>query len=206
MRTKLDPTNSLSVTLFAMLAVAACLFGCQSPQKQVSLPQMSAPSSVVLASGDVVRVMFPGAPELNQTQKIRPDGRLGLPLIGEVDAAGQSLPGLQETLSRRYKTKLQNSTVLVDLETSAAVVYVSGAVNKPGKVSLERPMTAFEAVMEAGGFMPGLANPKKVILVRKDGGQHETQVLDLSPALRNERTSAVYLRPYDVLLIPERMF
>lgn len=186
--------------------MAACLFGCQSPQKQVSLPQMSAPSAVVLASGDVVRVMFPGAPELNQTQKIRTDGRLGLPLIGEIDAAGESLPGLQETLSRRYKTKLQNSTVLVDLETSAAVVYVSGAVNKPGKVSLERPMTAFEAVMEAGGFMPGLANPKKVILVRKDGGQHETQVLDLSPALRNERTSAVYLRPYDVLLIPERMF
>jgi len=195
-----------AVGYFALIA-ALVLAGCQTPPKQASVDQhATVPPSMVLAAGDVLRVVFPGAPELNQAQKIRPDGRIGLPLIGEVEAAGESLSGLQETLSRRYKTKLQNSTVVVDLETSAAVVYVSGAVNKPGKVSLERPMTAFEAVMEAGGFMPGLANPKKVILVRKDGDQHQTQVLDLSPTFRNERTSAIYLRPYDVLLISERMF
>jgi len=189
----------------AVFVVIACSSGCQSPQTHVALEQASAPLPVVLSAGDVVRIVFPGAPELNQIQKIRPDGKIGLPLIGEVEAAGESLPGLQERLSRLYKTKLQNTTVVVDLEATSAAVYVSGAVNKPGKILLERPITAFEAVMEAGGFR-GMANPKKVILVRNNGGQHQTQLLDLSPMLRNERTSAIYLRPYDVLVIPERMF
>ena len=47
----------------------------------------AAPSSVILSSGDVVKLSFSGAPELNQAQKIRADGKINLPLVGEVDAA-----------------------------------------------------------------------------------------------------------------------
>lgn len=187
-------------------AVVALSLGCQTPHKVTSPEQAAVQPSVVLAAGDIVRIVLPGAPELSQSQKVRPDGRIGMPLIGEVDAAGKSITGLQETLAGLYKTKLQNAAVVVSLEMTAAAIYISGAVNKPGKIMLERPMTALEAIMEAGGFTPGLANPKKVILVRKDGGQHRTQVLDLSPALRNEQTSATFLKPYDVLVVPERMF
>ena len=83
---------------------------------------------------------------------------------------------------------------------------MSGAVNKPGKVSMERPLTAFEAIMEAGGFAPGLANPRKVLLVRQNSGQQKTEILDLSPALRNEAGGSFYLKPYDSLIVPEKMF
>ncbi len=197
--------RSAGVSYFTLIA-AFILAGCQTASKPLTGGTAAVAPSMVLAAGDVLRIIFPGAPELNQAQKIRPDGKIGLPLIGEVEAAGATLSSLQDTLSRQYKPKLQNSTVVVGLETTAAAVYISGAVNKPGKVLLERPMTAFEAIMEAGGFTPGLANPKKVILVRKEGGQHQTQFLDLSPTLRDERTEAIYLRPYDVLVIPERMF
>ena len=86
------------------------------------------------------------------------------------------------------------------------MVYVSGAVNRPGRVSMERPLTAFEAIMESGGFAPGLANPKKVILVRQSNGRQQTQILDLSPALRNEVGDAFYLNPYDSLIVQEKMF
>jgi polysaccharide export outer membrane protein len=189
-----------------MAAVANFFIACQGPHKVVLPNQAIAHPSVVLGAGDIVRITFPGAPELNQAQKIRPDGKIGLPLIGEVDATGKSLSVLQDDLARLYKPKLQNSTVVLSLELTSAAIYISGAVNKPGKFMLERPMTALEAIMEAGGFTPGLANPKKVILVRQEGGQHRTQILDLSPAFRNEPTSAIYLKPYDVLVIPERMF
>jgi len=201
---------AFSGTAIAWMLLATAIFsysaGCQSQQKAAAPVQATVHPSVVLAAGDIVRITFPGAPELNQAQKIRPDGKIGLPLVGEVDATGKSLSALQDDLARLYKSKLQNPTVVLSLELTSAAIYISGAVNKPGKIMLERPMTALEAIMEAGGFTAGLANPKKVILVRQEGGQHRTQVLDLSPALRNESTGAIYLKPYDVLVIQERMF
>ena len=188
-----------------MLAALLCA-GCETPRTAGPMPESSIQKSVVLAAGDVLAISFPATPELNQTEKIRPDGKINLPQVGEVRAAGKSPESLQNDLTGLYQSKLQNATVLVGLARSGAVVYVSGAVNRPGKVSMERPLTAFEAIMEAGGFTPGLANPRKVLLVRQANGQQHTQMLDLSPALRNEAGGTFYLKPYDSLIVREKMF
>ena len=187
-----------------LLAVLAA--GCGTPKPTGPVPGSSAQRSVVLSPGDVVTISFPATPELNQTEKIRPDGKINLAQVGEVSAAGKSPESLQSQLTDLFRPKLRNASVLVGLQKSGSVVYVSGAVNRPGKVSMERPLTAFEAIMESGGFLPGLANPKKVVLVRQTGGQQRTQVLDLSPALRNEPTEAFYLKPFDSLIVREKMF
>ena len=188
------------------MLIAIFFAGCQTPPKSGPSPQSAVQKSVVLAAGDVLSISFPGTPELNQTEKIRADGKINLPQVGEVRAAGRSPETLQDNLASLYRPKLRNATVLVGLQRSGAAVYVSGAVNRPGKVSMERPLTAFEAIMESGGFTPGLANPKKVILVRQTDGQQNTQILDLSPTLRNEAAGAFYLKPYDSLIVQEKMF
>src|SRR5450755_1737573 len=104
--------------LAAGVAVIATLFGagCQSAP---SLPQdaMIPSRTVTLSPGDVVKLTFPGAPELSQSQKIRTDGKLSLPQIGEVDAAGKSLSQFQSELVRLYRPQLRNSDVLVTLES-----------------------------------------------------------------------------------------
>lgn len=186
--------------------LAVLFAGCETSQPAGPVPQSSAQRSVVLSPGDVVTISFAGTPEMNQTEKIRPDGMINLAQVGEVRAAGKTPEGLQSQLTDLFRPKLRNASVLVGLQRSGAVVYVSGAVNRPGKVSMERPLTAFEAIMESGGFSAGLANPKKVILVRQTGGQQHTQVLDLSPALRNASTEAFYLKPFDSLIVQEKMF
>lgn len=190
------------------LAVVLALFcaGCVSPQNAGPVPTSAAQRSVVLSPGDILAISFSGTPELNQTEKIRPDGMINLPQVGEVKAAGKSPEALQSQLTELFRPKLRNAAVLVGLQRSGAAVYVSGAVNRPGKISMERPLTAFEAIMESGGFTPGLANPRKVLLVRQDGGQQTTQVLDLSPALRGAPTDAFYLKPFDSLIVQEKMF
>ncbi len=188
------------------MLLAVFFAGCQVSQPAGPVPQSSAQRSVVLSPGDVVTISFAGTPEMNQTEKIRPDGRINLAQVGEVSAAGKTPEALQSQLTDLFRPKLRNASVLVGLQRSGAVVYVSGAVNRPGKVSMERPLTAFEAIMESGGFSAGLANPKKVILVRQTGGQQHTQVLDLSPALRNASTEAFYLKPFDSLIVQEKMF
>lgn len=187
--------------LLALLGV-----GCGTPRTTGPVPVSVAQRSVVLSPGDVVTISFAGTPELNQTEKIRPDGKINLAQVGEVRAAGKSPEALQSQLTDLFRPKLKNPSVLVGLQKSGSVVYVSGAVNRAGRVSMERPLTAFEAIMESGGFTPGLANPKKVILVRQMGSKQQTQILDLSPALRNEPTESFYLKPFDSLIVQEKMF
>jgi polysaccharide export outer membrane protein len=161
----------------------------------------SKPSSV-LSAGDEIKVSFSGAPELNVEQKIQPNGKVSMPTIGDVSAAGKSITSFQSELTSLYQPHLQDPTVVVSLETAASGVYVSGEVLRPGKIALDRPMTALEAVMEAGGFSK-LANPKQVIIVRNQGGRNERYVLNLNDALYGADSSPFYLRSYDVIYVKQ---
>lgn len=158
--------------------------------------------STTLAPGDTINVTFSGAPELNTTQKIQANGKVSLPTIGDVKASGRTITGLQSTLTSLYQPHLQDPTVVVALEEAAAGVYVSGEVLKPGKVPLDRPMTALEAIMEAGGFSK-FANPKKVYVVRNEGGKNKRYVLNMNDALSGMGSSAFYVRPYDVIYVKQ---
>lgn len=180
------------------------LSGCRTPQSSIP-PRLAGRAPTTLAVGDVVKFTYPGAPEYSHIQKVRTDGRVSLPLIGQVQAAGKNVGSFQEELIGRYASKLQNKEVIVSVETSAIPVYVSGAVTRPGRVTLDRSMTVLEAVMEANGFT-NRANPKRVVLIRQDGGNHYTKTIDLSRALRGEKADAYYLKPYDVIYVPESFF
>src|SRR5438067_9629466 len=91
--------------------------GCQSASHGPLPNQPTADSPVKLSPGDVIKLSFPGSTELNQSQKIRTDGKVSLPLIGEVTAAGKTLPAFQTELAKLYKTQLRNADVLVTLES-----------------------------------------------------------------------------------------
>jgi polysaccharide export outer membrane protein len=99
-----------------------------------------------------------------------------------------------------YQPHLQDPTVVVSLQSASAGVYVSGEVLRPGKIPLDRPMTALEAVMEAGGFTK-FANPKQVIVVRNEGGKNQRYVLNMNDALNGMESRPFYVRPFDVLYV-----
>jgi polysaccharide biosynthesis/export protein len=186
-----------------LLAVAFLLCAsCQGTPKH-SVPVV-AETPNYLNAGDQVRITFPAAPELNQSQKVGTDGSLSLPLVGEVHAAGKSPSQLQTELANLYKSQLQDSEVVVTLEARAVPVVVSGAVQKPGKIVFERPATVLEAIMEAGGFTPE-ADLKKVSVIRISKGEHYTQTFDMRPILRGKPTPAVYVANGDVIYVPEKL-
>lgn len=188
---------------FLAILIAISGSACQAPK--VGHRHEQAPANVMaLAPGDVIRLSFPGAPELNQSQKLQADGKLNLPQIGEVNAAGKSVRELQAELARLYKPNLQNNEVVITVESKLFPVYVSGAVGRPGKVMLDRPVTVLEVIMEAGGFAANLADLKRVKVVRLKNGQHQTQILDLRPAMSGQTTNAFYVRGYDVIFVPEK--
>ena len=178
--------------------------GCEGPESYTPIPAeaYSARPSGTLAAGDVIRVTFPGAPELNTLQKVQANGKVSMPTIGDVTAQGKSVATLQSQLTGMYQSHLQNPAVLVAVETAASSVYVSGEVVRPGKVPLDRPMTAFEAIMESGGFTK-FANPKQVVVVRTKGGKTERYALNLSDTISGASSSAFYLRPYDTVYVKQ---
>ena len=195
-------THSLGIV--GKLAALALLFcaGCQGTAKH-PVPLVSQTPNY-LNPGDVVKISFPAAPELNQSQKIGTDGTLSLPLVGEVHAAGKSPGELQSELATLYKPQLQDNEVIVTLETRAVPVVVSGAVPRPGKIVFERPATILEAIMEAGGFTPE-ADLKKVAVIRIVKGEHQTQLFDLRPVLKGKPTPAIYCSGGDVIYVPEKL-
>lgn len=155
-----------------------------------------------LAAGDTLKFSFVGAPEMNQSQRIRPDGKISLPLVGEVNAAGKKLKSFQQELTELYKSQLKIPEVVVTLENSASSVNVTGEVLKPGKIALDRPLTLLEAIMEAGGItLEG--SLRNVLVIRNLDGKQYTQYFDLTPAFRGKTTSSVYLRPYDMVVVSE---
>jgi protein involved in polysaccharide export with SLBB domain len=81
---------------------------------------------------------------------------------------------------------------------------VSGAVLRPGKYTSKRPLTALEAVMEAGGFDHAKADIKRVVVVRHENGEVANFVLDLSPALEGRASNPFYLKPSDIVYVATR--
>ncbi|RYD61043.1 MAG: polysaccharide export protein [Verrucomicrobiaceae bacterium] len=191
-----------TIALFAGIAVAATLPSCGPSPDAYNIPSaaFTATPSGVLAVGDVLRFSYAGAPEFNQTQKIQPDGRVSLPTVGNIKAAGRSVSSLQASLTELYRPSLNDPTVVVAVEQPAAAVYVSGEVNTPGKVPLDRQLSALEAVMEAGGFSK-LANPSQVFVIRTEGGTQKRYALNLNATLSGLETRPFYLRPFDVIYV-----
>jgi polysaccharide export outer membrane protein len=162
------------------------------------------PEPIVLREGDAVRISFPGAPNLNTTQQIKRDGRIALQLVGEVQAAGLTANQLEKELLKLYGPQLQTKEVTVAVENSSLVVYVTGAVLRPGKITPDRPISALEAVLEAGGFDPVKANQKAVTVIRNEAGQVAHYKLNLKRILDGDDTEVFVLKPGDIVYVPER--
>ena len=194
-----------SYCLFSVLLFAALMCGgCQSPLPP--LPNPPGPKTAVrLSPGDVIKVSYADESVPDQTQKIRRDGRVSLPLIGEVTAAGKRVIAFQHELVSRYEGQLENSEVLVTLENGTATVTVSGFANRPGRVTFDRPTTVYQAIMEAGG-VSDYGSPSNIHLTRVINGEQRTETINLRPTIHGTPTKPKYVQDGDVIYIARSWF
>jgi polysaccharide biosynthesis/export protein len=197
-------TSSLSAILALFILVFA---GCQVPSPAptgATGGSSSDQGSLTLREGDSIRIAFPGSPNLDTQQTIRRDGRITLPILGEYVVAGKTPSDLEKALLESYANQIVSKEVSVTVLSSSYPVFVSGAVNRPGKIMADRPMTALEAVMESGGFNDMRADKTRVTVIRNEGGQVKHYYLNLKAVLEGQSTEQFYLRPSDILVVPER--
>ena len=131
-------------------------------------------------------------------------GKLRLPLIGEVDAAGSTSSALEERLTGLYASRLPTKQVVVEVENSSFPVYVTGMVMHPGKILSDHPISTIEAVMEAGGFDYTKANLKSVTVIRRENNMMKNYKLDLKAVLAGRQSELFELKPNDIVYVPER--
>jgi protein involved in polysaccharide export with SLBB domain len=94
----------------------------------------------------------------------------------------------------------------VDLISSGAIVYVSGAVLRPGPVELDHPLTVLEAVMAGGGFDNTRAKLSNVTVLRIVDGRQQVYHINLNRILAGRDDTPFYLQPYDIIYVPAKIF
>lgn len=191
----------------------------------------AAAKEYLITVNDDLAVKFPYHTGMDQSVKVRPDGRISLKLIGSVRAEGKTPKLLNDEINRRYQLYLKNpsTTVIVNqfstlryrqaneakiagfenikasvnLKASEPLeIFVGGNVLRPGVVRYRQTLTALTAIIEAGGGVVG-AELSNVVLLRENLGKPIAAMLDLSAEFLPERASQdVVLKPHDIIIVP----
>lgn len=160
---------------------------------------------------DRVQVSVWRNPDLSVTVPVRPDGRISVPLIGDVQAGGLTPNEVAESIRKKLSVYIRDPSVAVILtelrsHEFLSRVRVTGAVRTPRSLAFRQGMTVLDAVLEAGGIND-FAAPNRAKLYRKSKDKTEVLDLELGDILNKGRLSTnVMLVPGDVITIPERLF
>ena len=159
-----------------------------------------------LAAGDKLRIEVYKDAQLSQSLQIRPDGKITLPLIGDVAAAGRTPIELRDSIVGALKAYMESPTVTVIVTEATpppvAVVYVTGEVNKPGALTLAAgPMSVLQALAMAGGFTD-FADKKDIRILRRGKNGMETLKFNYKDALSdNSKHEPVQLQAGDTVIV-----
>ncbi len=186
---------------FVVLLQAGCA---TSKETRPTAEDAAAYDAGTIQIGDLVKVNFPGAPNLNFAQMVRVDGVLNAGQGKELKAVEKTSKALEEDLLKLFGADLIDKRVTVSVESAGFPVFVSGAVLRPGKLTVNRSVTVLEAIVEAGGFDMKRANLQKIQIVRQEKGVQRTFILDLDWDLSAPKSRPFHLRPSDIVVVPEK--
>ncbi len=149
-------------------------------------------------------------PELSVTVPVRPDGRISVPLVGDVMAGGRAPQEVADDIEKQLAAYVRDpkvAVILVDLRSHEFIsrVRVTGAVRQPVSVPYRQGMTVLDAVLQAGG-VTDFSAPNRSRLHRRDArGAVETRDVRLGDILEGGKLeSNIDVRPGDVITVPER--
>ncbi len=209
-----------SITAFLVAAVLlAGLAGCSSNPADWQLPEPpksgSGPSvltkSYRMSVGDQVRISVWKNPELSVEEPIRPDGKISVPLVGDVMAVGRTPEQLSKELEKKLGVYVKSPNVTVILTSLQGHAFLSrirvtGAVQQNISIPYHQGMTILDAVLEAGSVnLYASANSTKLHRRTADGTvSYDIRLQDILED--GDMTTNVVLMPGDIITVPERSF
>lgn len=200
--------------MLTAIAISLLLTACSGSTPTIEQPADMTDYSVeeyTIGVSDEISISVWKYPDISVELPVRPDGKISVPLIGDVLAAGSSPEQLAEKISSDLKTYIRNPqvTVLVTAPSSTDFlqrVRVTGAVENPTSTPYRKGMTVLDLVLLAGGTND-FASPNKAKLYRKVGGTTKVYPVYLGDILNKGKLDSNFtLRPSDVVTVPERSF
>ena len=167
----------------------------------------SAPSAAVstvyrLIAGDKLRIEVYKDTQLSQSLQIRPDGKITLPLVGDITASGHTSMELRDSIATSLKEYIKEPVVtVIVVETTPQVAYVTGEVTKPGPVNITGTLTILQALAMAGGFTD-FANRKEILILRNGPGGQKTLTFNYKEAVNEDtRRTPLLLQAGDTVIV-----
>jgi polysaccharide export outer membrane protein len=161
-------------------------------------------SQYVIGPEDVLYINVWNEPALSRSVPVRMDGKISLPLIDEVEAAGLTPLQLKQNLIDRLKKFIASPNVSVTvMEANSFKVYVSGMVRTPGVYRLRNETTILQIIPMAGGFTEW-ADPKNILIIRKEGKEEKRIKVDYNKIIKGKESAMKYiLKAGDTIIVPE---
>jgi polysaccharide export outer membrane protein len=189
------------------IAAAALVLLCGAASAQSQTPtrtEQDPPNAYSIGLGDVLEVSVWKNPELSVTVPVRPDGRISVPLLGDVQAAGMTPLALKQTLTDGYKEYVTAPGVSVVVkEIHSRKIYVTGEVTHPGTYDLEPRGKLMQALALAGGLTPYAKGRVVVLRDGRDGRQEKRYQVDLKSIINGKKPEDnLLLQPGDTLVVP----
>lgn len=190
-------TNRFAVALCALLA-----FGASGPAAQTPIAA-AAPPAYVIGPEDVLSVVFWRDKEMTTDVVVRPDGKISLPVLNEIDAAGLTPEQLQQRIlqaAARYFE--QPSATVIVKEIKSRRVFITGQVNKPGEYALVSPMRVVQLIALAGGLQE-FANGSRMSVMRVDNGRQVAFQFNYDEVKNRKNLGQnIELKPGDTVIVP----
>lgn len=188
--------------------LVSLLYACSTPMGPSLLTTPSgeeeqASPDYIIGSEDAVEVQVWKNPDLSRTVTVRPDGKISLPLIGDVPAAGQTASQLAEAVTEKlkiyYREPAQVTVIITQINSYA--IYLLGEVSTQGKQVVKSGTTFLQAISLAGGFTQ-FASPNKITLRRRGPEGKESAILIRYKDVLAGRQANLILKPGDTIIVP----
>ena len=160
-------------------------------------------ASYKIGAQDVLRIDVWKEPEISRSVPVRPDGKVSLPLLNDVQAAGLTSMELANVIAEGLKKFINNPQVTVSVsEINSRRVYVTGEVTRPGAFPLLPNMTILQALTSAGGFTQ-FARIKNIYVLRTESGKQVKHPFNYKDVVNGKRAEDnILLQPGDTIVVP----
>jgi polysaccharide export outer membrane protein len=203
-----------AIALLSLLATLPFVGGCSSPKvptaAELGVGGIAAGPEYVIGPGDNLNVFVYRAPELSISLPVRPDGRVSIPLVSDIPAAGRTPSQLAAEIERRLKEYVKEPNVTVMVTSFVGPfdrqVRVIGEATQPIALPYRDQMTVLDVMIEAKG-LTRFASGNSAQIVRRTGGKISSIPVRLSDLLRDgDVAQNVAMQPGDTLIIPQTYF
>ena len=168
-----------------------------------SSPALAAEAPYTVIAGDVLQITVWKEDGMDREVLVLPDGSITFPLVGTVQAQGQTLSQVQDTVKKKLKKLIPDASVTVTVKAALGhSVNVIGQVAKPGEFVISHSMTAMQALSQAGGLTP-YASEGDIIILRHENGKEISIELPYDDiASGDDLEKDITLNPGDVIVVP----